>query len=79
MHNVWLTDSIYLAAKQREIELVLKSWEDQLKNYEYKPTVSECEEYAQNIENEIVHPRGPIGFLPAGPIQKGIRKKKYGF
>lgn len=46
LHNVWLTDSIYLAAKQREIELVLKSWEGQLKNYEYKPTVSECEEYA---------------------------------
>jgi hypothetical protein len=43
---VWLTDKEYLAVKQREMQLVLKDWEGQLKNYEYKPTVSECEEYA---------------------------------
>ncbi len=44
LQNVWLTDKNYLAVKQSEIELVLNDWEEQLKNYEYKPTVSECED-----------------------------------
>jgi hypothetical protein len=46
LNSIWLTDKKYLAVKQREMQLVLKIWEDELKNYEYLPTVSECEEFA---------------------------------
>jgi len=46
LKNVWLTDKEYLEVKLRELQLVLKQWEDQLKKFEYKPTLSECEEYA---------------------------------
>ena len=46
LSNVWLTDSVYLAVKQREIQLVLSDWEKELDNYDYLPTVSECEEFA---------------------------------
>ena len=46
LRNIWLTDKKYLAVRQRELQLVLDDWQADLKNYEYKPTVSECEEYA---------------------------------
>ena len=46
LEHVWLTDTKYLEVKQKEVELVLRSWQGQLKEYVYKPTVSECEEYA---------------------------------
>ena len=46
LKHVWLTDKSYLAVKQKEVQLVLHSWKDELVKFEYKPTVSECEEYA---------------------------------
>ena len=46
LKHVWLTDKEYLAVKERELQLVLHEWEGQLKNYEYKPSITECEEYA---------------------------------